>query len=50
MGVTPDIPLIPTPKNLADGRDDVLSKAAETLGFKLTPEEAGKIFAIEYEK
>ena len=49
-GVIPDISLIPTPKNLADGRDIVLSKAAETLGFNLTPEEAGKIFPNEYEK
>ena len=49
-GVTPDEKMIPTAKDIAEQRDVVLSKAVESLGFKLTPEEAGKIFPNEYDR
>lgn len=48
-GVTPDVKLIPTGKDLAAGRDEVLSKAVESLGLKMTPEEAGSIFPLTHE-
>lgn len=50
LGVTPDIKLVPTGKDLAESRDIVLSKAVESLGFTLSAEDAGKIFPNEYEK
>jgi C-terminal processing protease CtpA/Prc len=49
IGVTPDEKLLPTGKDLAAKRDPVLSRAAEILGFKMSPEEAGKLFQIEYD-
>lgn len=50
LGVTPDESVIPAAKDLAEKRDVVLSKAVESLGFKLSPEDAGKIFPNEYDK
>ncbi|MDI1240597.1 MAG: S41 family peptidase, partial [bacterium] len=43
-GVTPDETILPSPSDIATRRDPVLSRAAETLGFKLSPENAGQIF------
>ena len=47
-GVTPDELRLPTAADLAEGRDPVLAYAADRLGAKLTPEEAGKIFPFEW--
>ena len=47
-GVTPDAVLLPSPYALANGRDPVLARVAETMGVKLSPEEAGKAFPYEW--
>jgi C-terminal processing protease CtpA/Prc len=45
QGVTPDELVMPTPDDIASKRDPVLSRAAQMLGFSLSPGDAGKIFA-----
>jgi len=47
-GVTPDQVLLPSPYALANGRDPVLARAAETMGVTITPEQAGKAFPFEW--
>lgn len=49
-GVTPDVVVIPTADDLANGRDPALAKAAELLGVTMAPEEAGRLFPYEWPK
>ena len=50
LGVKPDELLIPTGEDLAAKRDVVMARAFETHGVKMTPEIAGKLFPILWEK
>jgi len=48
-GVKPDSKVIPTSVDLAERRDPVLSAAAQlAAGVPLSPEEAGKMFPVEW--
>ncbi len=49
IGVTPDELLLPTPEDLATGRDPVMSRAAALAEVKLDPTEAGKMFPYLWE-
>jgi len=42
-GVTPDIMVLPTQRDLATGRDPVLAEALKLLGHPMDPEQAGKL-------
>ena len=47
VGVEPDEKVLPSPADLLNSRDPALARAAQVLGFILTPEAAGRIFPKE---
>ncbi len=49
-GVTPDTKMVPAGGDLAASRDVVLSYAVHLVGGDLSPEEAGKLFPIQWPK
>jgi carboxyl-terminal processing protease len=50
VGVMPDERILPTPADIAVGRDPVLARAAQLSGVELTSDEARKIFPFEWPK
>lgn len=50
VGVIPDELLLPTPEDLAAGRDPVLARAFELGGVKIDSTKAGAMFPIEWKK
>ncbi len=50
VGVYPDEVKLPTANDLAAKHDPVLAYAISLLGAKITPEEAGKLFPLEWRK
>jgi C-terminal processing protease CtpA/Prc len=49
-GVVPDEVILPSPADLAAGRDPVLARAAKIAGVEIGPLKAGQLFPIEWRK
>ena len=49
VGVTPDEMVLSTGDDLAKNRDAAMARAIEKLGGKVSPEDAGKFFPIEWD-
>ena len=45
-GVEPDIQILPTARDLANGLDPAMAKAASLVGAQLSPQEAGAMFPL----
>lgn len=50
VGVAPDESVLPTAVDMAARRDPALSRAAELVGVKVTPDKAGALFPTEWSK
>jgi carboxyl-terminal processing protease len=50
LGVMPDERILPTPADIAAGRDPVLARAAELAGVKMTSDQAGRVLPFEWPK
>ena len=50
VGVMPDERLLPTPEDLASGRDPILARPATLLGTPIDPRHAGEMFTVEWKK
>ncbi len=48
IGVTPDETVLPNAQDIASGRDPALARAAEILGVKISPEDAGDVFPYQW--
>ncbi len=48
-GVTPDEIVLPTAKDLAEGRDPAMARAAGLAGLPIDPVAAGKLFPFEWQ-
>jgi carboxyl-terminal processing protease len=49
-GVVPDEVVLPTPSDIAQSRDPLLSKAFALVGEQLAPDKAGSLFPVEWLK
>jgi C-terminal processing protease CtpA/Prc len=48
-GVVPDEVILPTPADLAAGRDPVLARAVQLAGGKMSAVQAGRLFPVEWQ-
>jgi C-terminal processing protease CtpA/Prc len=50
VGVKPDETLLPKPEELAASKDPVMSQAMAAVDIELDPEDAAKLFPLEWSK